>query len=80
MDTTEAKNFTAKRAKGCYIVYLDCDCIPAPGWLEEITGPLRDGSAVAVGGFARYPGGWFAALCSLMDFGFLLPRVVSYHE
>jgi glycosyltransferase involved in cell wall biosynthesis len=70
----EAKALAAEHARGRYVVYLDCDCLPQTGWFERITAPLRSGEAAAAGGFAAYPGGFFAATQSLMDFGFLLPR------
>jgi hypothetical protein len=69
-----AKALAAREARGRYVVYLDCDCVPEPGWFEHITEPLRSGSAVVVGGFARYPGGLFSAVLTVLDFGFLLPR------
>ncbi len=68
-----AKMLAARQARGRYVVYLDCDCVPAPGWFDHITGPLRSGEAVATGGMTRYPGGFFAKLQTLMDFGFLFP-------
>jgi glycosyltransferase involved in cell wall biosynthesis len=73
MGYDEAKALAAREAVGRYVVYLDCDCAPEPGWFERITAPLRDGRAAATGGLARYLGGYFSALLSLMDFGFLLP-------
>ncbi len=69
-----AKRRAAQQARGRYVVYLDCDCLPDPGWFEHITRPLRDGRAVATGGFTRYRGGFFFRLQSLLDFGFLIPR------
>jgi hypothetical protein len=74
MGYDEAKALAAREARGRIIVYLDCDCVPDDGWFDRITAPLRDGRAAATGGFARYPGGFFSTLYSIMDFGFLLPR------
>ena len=68
-----AKMLAARQARGRYVVYLDCDCVPAPGWFDHITGPLRSGEAVATCGVTRYPGGFFSKLQTLMDFGFLFP-------
>lgn len=70
----EAKALAACEARGRYIVFLDSDCLPAPGWFEKITAPLREGRAVATGGAAHYPGGFFRKIYSLMDFGFLVPH------
>ena len=70
----EAKALAAREARGRYIVYLDCDCIPEPGWFEKLLAPLVEGRAVASGGFAYYPGGFFTSLYSMMDFGFLIPH------
>ena len=69
-----AKRRAAQGARGRYVVYLDCDCVPEPGWWEHITAPLRDGTAVATAGFAHYPGGFFEKIQSLLDFGFLIPH------
>ncbi len=69
----EAKFRAVREARGEYVVFLDGDCVPQPGWLEAHCAALRSGEAVATGGFTRYEGGWFAALCTLLDFGFLLP-------
>lgn len=70
----EAKARAAENAHGRYVVYLDCDCIPEPGWFERLTAPLRSGTAMATAGFAWYGGGFWSQLQWLLDFGFLLPR------
>ena len=70
----EAKARAAENARGRYVVYLDCDCIPQAGWFERITAPLRSGAAMATAGFAWYGGGFWSKLQWLLDFGFLLPR------
>jgi glycosyltransferase involved in cell wall biosynthesis len=70
----EAKARAATEARGRFVLYLDSDCIPDPGWFDAMLAPLRDGSAVATAGYARYGGGFFQTVCSVMDFGFLLPR------
>ncbi len=70
----EAKAVAASRARGKYVVYLDCDCTPDPGWFHAILGPLRDGTAVAAGGFTRYGEGFLNKVSCVMDFDFLYPR------
>lgn len=70
----ETKAVAANRARGKYIVYLDCDCTPDPGWLDAILDPLRAGTAVATGGFTRYGEGFLNKVSGVMDFGFLYPR------
>lgn len=67
-----AKMKAAAESDGQFVLYLDGDCIPAPGWLDRHLESLRDG-AVATGGFTRYDGGFFGVVESVMDFGFLLP-------
>jgi hypothetical protein len=68
----EAKLRAAERARGTYVLYLDGDCIPSEGWLDEHLAALRSGRA-ATGGFTRYDGGFLGAIGSVLDFGFLLP-------
>jgi glycosyltransferase involved in cell wall biosynthesis len=68
----EAKMLAAAQARGRFVLYLDGDCIPAPGWLDQHLEGLRDGAA-ATGGFTRYDGGFLGAVESVLDFGFLLP-------
>lgn len=70
----EAKTKAAQQAKSRFIVYLDGDCLPQGDWLERHLEVLRSGKAQATGGFTRYDGGFYASVCSVMDFGFLLPR------
>ena len=70
----EAKALAAEHARGRYVVYLDCDCMPQPGWFGRLVAPLRSGEASAVAGFPWYGDGYPAKLQWLMDFGFLLPR------
>jgi len=68
----EAKMKAARAAQSQFVLYLDGDCIPAPGWLEHHLATLRGGET-ATGGFTRYDGGFLGAVESVMDFGFLLP-------
>ncbi len=70
----EAKRRAARHASARYILYLDGDCLPEPGWLEALLAPLRSGRADATGGFTRYDSGFLASVLTIMDFGFLLPR------
>lgn len=69
----EAKTKAAQQAQSRFVLYLDGDCLPQKGWLDHHLNALR-GGAHATGGFTRYDGGFFAAVCSVMDFGFLMPR------
>jgi len=68
----EAKMKAAQEARGDLVLYLDGDCIPAPGWFDLHVHALRDGAA-GTGGFTRYDGGFLGAVESVLDFGFLLP-------
>ena len=69
----DAKFKAVQEARGDYILFLDGDCVPQPGWLDAHVHALASGDAVATGGFTRYEGGYFAAICTLLDFGFLFP-------
>ena len=73
LDYDGAKMKAAREAAGEYILYLDGDCVPGPGWLGHHLAALRSGDAEATGGFTRYDGGFLGAIYSIMDFGFLLP-------
>jgi hypothetical protein len=73
LDYDAAKLRAAAEARGEFVVYLDGDCVPEPGWLEAHLAPLRSGEAQATAGFTRYEGGFRAALQTILDFGFLLP-------
>ncbi len=65
----EAKMLAARQARGPYVAFLDGDCVPEPGWLEALLGPLQRGEAVATGGYPRYERGVLSALQSVQDFG-----------
>jgi hypothetical protein len=70
----QAKTLAAHSAKGKYICYLDGDCLPVEKtWLTYHLNTLKRDDLVATGGFTRYDGGYWAALQSIMDFGFLYP-------
>ena len=68
----EAKLEAARQAESDLVVYLDGDCIPSPGWLQEHVAALEAGHH-ATAGFTRYDGGWRGAVESVLDFGFMLP-------
>src|SRR5207237_50975 len=70
-----AKRKAAAEASGRFVLFLVGDCIPQPGWHHHLLEVLRSGRAVACGGFTRYEGGLLASIASVMDFGFLYPRV-----
>ena len=69
----QMKLATAREVRGEYLLFLDGDCLPQPGWLEAHCAALMTGEAVATGGFTRYTGGHLAAICTLLDFGFMFP-------
>lgn len=70
-----AKMQAAHEARGRFIFFLDGDCLPTPRWQHHFLKALRRGQAVACGGYTRYQGGFLAAVLSVMDFGFLYPRM-----
>lgn len=70
----DAKARAAEQSIGEYVLYLDGDCLPSPGWAEAHLAALIGGEAEATGGFTRYDGGFLSAVCTILDFGFLLPR------
>lgn len=74
MSYDDAKARAAEQSIGQYVLYLDGDCLPSPGWAEAHLAALVSGQAEATGGFTRYEGGFFSAVCTVLDFGFLLPR------
>jgi glycosyltransferase involved in cell wall biosynthesis len=68
-----AKNRAAHAARGEFVVFLDGDCVPEPGWIDALLEPLRAGRALASCGFTRYEGRFWGAIQTVLDFGFLLP-------
>lgn len=72
----EAKMLAAAEARGESLVYLDSDCEPLGRWPHELLDGMRSyPDSPGVGGFTRYRGGGvLAAVMSVMDFGFLIPR------
>jgi Glycosyl transferase family 2 len=70
----EAKTAAAAAAQGEFILYLDGDCVPEPGWHTHHIAALRRPGTVAVAGYTRYDPGFYGSVMSVMDFGFLQPR------
>jgi glycosyltransferase involved in cell wall biosynthesis len=69
----EAKTRAVEAASGEYVLFLDGDCVPEPGWKDALLGELRSGAGPAVAGFTRYDGGFLAAFETILDFGFFFP-------
>jgi glycosyltransferase involved in cell wall biosynthesis len=74
MKYDQAKTRAAEQAQGEFVLYLDGDCLPAPGWIDAHLAALAGGEAQATGGFTRYEGGFLSHIYTILDFGFLLPR------
>jgi hypothetical protein len=72
LDYDEAKLEAARLAESDIVLFLDGDCIPAPGWLDAHLAAFEAGHH-ATTGFTRYDGGWRGAIESVLDFGFMLP-------
>jgi Glycosyl transferase family 2 len=47
----QLKNYGAQRAKTEFVVMLDSDAAPQPGWLPGLLKPFEDAEVMAVGGF-----------------------------
>lgn len=56
-----ARNFAVSQALGEYLVFLDDDCTPAPGWLERMVDGMNSWEAVggAVLPAREYPWPWW---------------------
>lgn len=44
------KNYGAEHAKGDWLVFIDSDVVPEPGWLVNLMAPLADGGRQVVAG------------------------------
>ncbi len=58
-----ARNAGARAATGDPLVFLDADCVPAPGWLDAILAAHDAGASVVGGSLALPPGLSFTARC-----------------
>jgi glycosyltransferase involved in cell wall biosynthesis len=65
----EARNLGAEHARGTHLCFIDADCTPEPGWLEEAMQTLR-GGAKMVGGAVLDGDPWHpvASLDNLLQF------------
>ncbi|HWB23113.1 MAG TPA: glycosyltransferase [Gaiellaceae bacterium] len=68
-----ACNRAAKLARGQYVVFLNNDTIPLPGWLEPLIATAADPSVGAVGSRLFYPNG------TLQHAGIALPNGIPTH-
>ena len=50
-----ARNHGSREARGTIILFTDSDCVPAPDWLEKMTGSFTDPEVVAVKGRTDEP-------------------------
>lgn len=67
-----SKMRAVEAAQGEFVVFLDGDCLPQPGWFEALTQALASGHD-ACAGVTTYGSGFRNELMSGMDFGCLFP-------
>ncbi len=73
MKYDEAKAIAAHVAFGEFVLFLDGDCVPQPGWLDAMLDDLRRHEDGGAAGYTRYDPGFYGSLMSVMDFGFFYP-------
>lgn len=71
-DTAKMRAFAA--SSGRYILYIDSDCLPGPGWEQHMLAALRQDGVIACCGFTMYEGGFWSKAMDVMDWGFIYPR------
>jgi glycosyltransferase involved in cell wall biosynthesis len=58
-----ARNLGARVAKGDPLIFLDADCLPAPGWLSALLAAHQAGAVIVGGSLALPPGLSWVARC-----------------
>ncbi|MFH0880858.1 MAG: glycosyltransferase [Lentisphaerota bacterium] len=48
-----ARNVGARESRGALLLFTDADCVPTPGWIEEMVRPFDDPEVVAVKGIYK---------------------------
>jgi glycosyltransferase involved in cell wall biosynthesis len=75
-----SRNFGIGRATGGIVAFIDADCTAPPNWLERLAAGLEEHGTPVIGGRIPHPGGFWARMTGLSDFGEfqgLKPREVS---
>src|SRR5207237_1155276 len=67
-----AKTAGVQAAQGDFVIHLDGDCMPQPGWLDAHVAALRSGAPMSAG-VTIYEGGYLGRLVTVANAGFLLP-------
>jgi glycosyltransferase involved in cell wall biosynthesis len=70
-----AKMIAAKEAKGNYVLFLDSDCIPSPGWHYHLLECLKSGKTACAGYTTYQEEGLLGKIMTVMDMGCLFPLV-----
>ncbi len=64
-----ARNLGARHARAPILVFLDADCTPTPGWLDQLLAPLADPEIAAVkAAYLTHQSSWTARLAQI-EFG-----------